>query len=238
MEDAYCHGTVTLRVQAPAASGQPQPQQQQQVMVGGCFDGHGGDSVAKYIARNIPDRICSRLSGAAVSRGSVAAALSAAFTDLDQELHDKKAASLKGSTALVALVTRSTIHISSCGELKPTKAFNQQAGWWCCGLVGSWLSACVGPMGKFMHLKSQSTLCAYVRDSLVACSMHMSAMRLRHASISNTIRLVRHFNFSWQGPACHTGHLHFLLHMLHLLTILIFTAMHVYAFMLQVTAEQ
>lgn len=114
MEDAYCHGTVTIRVQASAASGQPP--QQQQVIVGGCFDGHGGDSVAKYIARNIPDRICGRLSGSSVSRNSVAAALSAAFTDLDQELYAKKAASLRGSTALVALVTNSSIHISSCGE--------------------------------------------------------------------------------------------------------------------------
>ncbi|KAF6259376.1 phosphatase 2C-like domain-containing protein [Scenedesmus sp. NREL 46B-D3] len=115
MEDAYCHGTVTIRVQGSAASGQQQ-QQQQQVMVGGCFDGHGGDFVAKYLARNIPDRICSRLSGSSVSSSSVAAALSAAFTDLDQELHAKRAASLKGSTALVALVTSSTIHISSCGD--------------------------------------------------------------------------------------------------------------------------
>jgi serine/threonine protein phosphatase PrpC len=115
MEDAYCHGTVTIRVQSSAASSQPQ---QQQVMVGGCFDGHGGDSVAKYIARNIPDRICGKLSGSSVSSNSVAAALSAAFTDLDQELHAKQAASLKGSTALVALVTSSTIHISSCGEFE------------------------------------------------------------------------------------------------------------------------
>jgi serine/threonine protein phosphatase PrpC len=114
MEDAYCHGTVTIRVQS---FGQ-QLAQQQQVMVGGCFDGHGGDSVAKYIARNIPDRVCGRLSGSSVSSSSVAAALSAAFNDLDQELHAKQAANLKGSTALVAVVTSSTIHISSCGEFE------------------------------------------------------------------------------------------------------------------------
>lgn len=108
MEDAFCHGRISISTNVTEAA--------ENVNVGGCFDGHGGDFVAKYIARNIPDRICSRLSGTKVHSEDVAAALAAAFRDLDEELHSRKEATLIGSTALVALVTSSMIHICSCGE--------------------------------------------------------------------------------------------------------------------------
>lgn len=112
MEDAYCYGSLATTAAGAGA----------QLLLAGVFDGHGGDAVAKFIAKRLPDATAAQLqlqqgqAAGPVTREQAAAALARALTGLDQELLASRAASLKGSTASVALVSQQEVHIAGCGE--------------------------------------------------------------------------------------------------------------------------
>lgn len=106
MEDAYCHGAVSISTAAGTS----------EVCIAGVFDGHGGDSVAKFAAKTMPARLCRQLQEQGLDSDAAASVLTAAFFGIDQELLHSSAAQLKGSTAVVSLVTSHNVHIASCGE--------------------------------------------------------------------------------------------------------------------------
>jgi protein phosphatase 2C family protein 2/3 len=107
MEDAYCHGAVRISSGAGISS---------EVCIAGVFDGHGGDSVAKFAAKNMPARLCRQLQEQGIDNSATASALKSAFFSIDEELLRSNAAQLKGSTAVVSLITRQNVHIAACGE--------------------------------------------------------------------------------------------------------------------------
>eukprot|EP00878_Enallax_costatus_P000689 GHUV01000798.1.p1 GENE.GHUV01000798.1~~GHUV01000798.1.p1 ORF type:complete len:644 (+),score=188.14 GHUV01000798.1:1116-3047(+) len=125
-EDTFCHGVIQLESRSGAFDGQQtgssdctgsSTNNATELLVAGCFDGHGGDTVSKHLAQHMTQRISSQLQGKDVnSNAAVAQALAAAFGSIDRELRLAKTARLTGSTAVVALVTNSMIHISSCGD--------------------------------------------------------------------------------------------------------------------------
>eukprot|EP00775_Hariotina_reticulata_P013307 gene13307-13436_t len=107
MEDAYCHGAVSISTAAGTSS---------EVCIAGVFDGHGGDSVAKFAAKTMPSRLCRQLQEQGLDSDAAASVLTAAFIGIDEELLHSSAAQLKGSTAVVSLVTSHNVHIASCGD--------------------------------------------------------------------------------------------------------------------------
>lgn len=125
-EDTYCHGVLRLEGRnLPGGSSSTNSSTSSStsssistdLLIAGCFDGHGGDLVSKHLAQHMASRISSQLQGKCISsKSQVAEALAAAFSGIDQELKLANKARLIGSTAVVALVTGSMIHVASCGE--------------------------------------------------------------------------------------------------------------------------
>ncbi|KAF8065913.1 protein phosphatase 2C 68 [Scenedesmus sp. PABB004] len=105
-EDAFCHGA--LRVDAAGGA--------TRLVVGGVFDGHGGALAARTAARQLAGRVAGALAGRELTPEAVATACATGFAAIDGELAASRRAMLQGSTAVLALVTPSTIHIASCGD--------------------------------------------------------------------------------------------------------------------------
>lgn len=123
-EDTCCHGLLQLEGssnpqddEGSTTSSSTSSSTAPELLIAGCFDGHGGDLVSKHLAQHMASQVTSQLQGKDISSNAqVHEALSAAFGSIDQELRLAQKARLIGSTAVVAIVSDSMIHIASCGE--------------------------------------------------------------------------------------------------------------------------